>query len=207
MRNRFGAAAAAVVFVLSACDGTTTGPEDDAVSARADVIAMFLADFDASGGVGYGLHMDPRSGTRTFSMTSPCPAGGTRSVSGSSASTFDNVAHVLSTTWTTTQSQDACAFEHARRGQAVTVVIDGSVTAAGSASYQLPSERGAPRTLLSYSSTRQGSTTTTAGDQSRTCDVDVTESYDAATGTFTIKGVVCGRDVDVTRTPGQKARG
>lgn len=205
MRNGCVAAAAAAALVLSACDGTTTEPEDrDALSAHADVIAMFLADFDATAGAGYGLSMDPRTASRTFTMTMECPAGGTRSVSGTGSSEFDDATRVLSTSWSTTQAHDECAFVHERRGETVTVVIDGSVTATGSASYQLPGERGHHRGLLSFDGTRKGSTTTTIGDRSRTCDIDVTETYDAATDTFTLVGTVCGREVNVTRTPSQK---
>jgi hypothetical protein len=79
-------------------------------------------------------------------------------------------------------------------------------TVTGTATYRRPQERGESRTVLSYSTTRVGSTTTTVGERSRTCEVDVTETFDPATGSFTITGLICGQTVNVTRGPGLNTR-
>jgi hypothetical protein len=39
----------------------------------------------------------------------------------------------------------------------------------------------------------------TIGDRSRTCDIDIVETYDPEADTFTIEGPICGREVSVTR--------
>lgn len=199
-------AALAGTVTLAACEGST-GPEDDLSAVSAADLATFLVNLDASGGTAYGMALDPRTGTHNFNRSAPCPAGGTHSMTGSSSSTFDATTRVLSTTWSHAQTHDDCAVIHKRRdGQEIRAVLDGSITVTGAASYQLPETAGQGRKILSFSSKRVGSTTTTIGEHTRTCQIDVTETYDPAAGTFTVKGVMCGREVNVTYTPGQSRR-
>ncbi len=187
---------------LAGCDGATGPDERDATTPEeANAMASFLSDVDVFS-VGMAT-LDVSSGTRSFNRTAPCPAGGTVSVSGSNQSSLDATTKVVSTTWTTTQTHAACAITHTRADKQVTAVMDGSVTASGSSSYQLPAKKGDPRTLLSWASTRVGSTRTTVGDKVRTCEMNVSESYDPATKSFRIKGIVCGRQVDITRVLGK----
>jgi hypothetical protein len=201
-----GVAALAGSVTLAACDGST-GPEDDDLSAASAAdLATFVVGLDASGGTAYGMAMDPRTGSQTFTRSATCPAGGTHSMSGSSTSSFDATTRVLSTTWTHTQTHDDCAVIHRRGDQQIKAVIDGTVAVNGSASYQLPETAGQGRTILSYSSKRVGSTTTTVGDRTRTCEIDVAQTYDPGAGTFTITGTMCGRQVNTTFTPGQHRR-
>jgi hypothetical protein len=205
---RFGAFALVAGLAFTGCDGEGTGPDEEMTGARAEAIATFMLDIDVNDGGAYGMNMDPRGGSHEFSRSAPCPAGGSHSVSGSRSSSLDTDTRVLSTTWSTTQTHDDCAITHSRRDQQVTVVIDGNITASGSASYQLPTDRpGHGRELLSYSSSRAGSTTTTAGDRTRVCEINVTETFDPATGAFTVTGTVCGRAVNVTRQPRSNVRG
>jgi hypothetical protein len=203
----FRVAALAACITLAACDGSTGPDEEEISAATAEDLATFVVDLDASGGAAYGMTSDPRTGSHTFTRSASCPAGGTHSMSGSSTSSFDPDTRVLSTTWSHTQTHDDCAVIHKRRdGQETKSVIDGAVTVTGSASYELPETRGEPRKILSWSSKRAGSTTTTIGENTRTCAIDVTETYDPATNTFTIEGVMCGREINVTRTPGQRGK-
>jgi hypothetical protein len=200
-------AALAACVTLAACDGST-GPEDDDLTAvGAAELAEFVTGLDASGGTAYGMASDPgRTGTHNFTRSGPCPAGGTHGMSGSSTSSFNATTRVLSHTWTHNQTHDDCAVTHRRGDQTITVVLDGSVTVNGSATYELPETAGQGRKILTFTSKRTGSTTTTIGDRTRTCSIDVTETYDPATNTFTIKGTMCGREVNVTRTPGQRPK-
>ena len=204
--RRAGWWALIAALALTGCE-EATAPEDEPLSElQAEAVATLLSDVDATGGDFYGLESDARSGSYEFSRTASCPAGGSHGVSGSGTRSLDEASKVLSSTWTTIQTHDDCAVTRTRGDQSVTVVVDGSVTATGSASWQLPPERGQPRQILSFSNHRAGSTTATAGDRSRTCEVDVTESYDPATDTFTITGTICGREVNVTRRPGERPR-
>src|SRR5688572_13991383 len=199
-------AALAACVTLAACDDSTS-PDDELSAASAAELAEFVTGLDASGGTAYGMASDPgRTGTHTFTRSGPCPAGGTHGMSGSSTSSFNATTRVLSHNWTHTQTHDDCAVTHTRGDQQITVVLDGSVSVTGAATYELPATAGQPRKILTFSSTRKGSTTTTVGDKTRTCAIDVTETYDPATNTFTIKGTMCGREVNITRTPGQRLK-
>jgi hypothetical protein len=201
--RRLAGAAMAACVALTACDGSSTGPEDDDLSAAtAQDLATFVSGLDASAGTADDMTLDPRTASRTFSRTASCPDGGTYSTSGSSNSSFDPATRILSTDWEHTQTHDDCAVIHTRGDREVRAVIDGSITVNGAASYLIPESRRHDRTILSYSSRRVGSTTTTVGDRTRSCDVDVTKTYDPDAGTFTVSGVMCGREVDVTFTPG-----
>ena len=194
-------------LALSACqDGVE--PVDEPLSAvQAEAVALFVSDVDATGGHNYGRSTDARSGTFEFSRSWDCPADGTHGVSGSGTKTLDGETRVLSTTWATTQTHDDCAVSRTRGDQQIMVVIDGTVTATGSATYQLPDEQGGERLILSFTSTRIGTTTTSARGRTRTCEIDLTETYDRESNAFTVTGSICGRDVDLTRTPGERCRG
>lgn len=186
-----------VTLALGGCDAGT-GPDDgDLLSSEdVDALAGFMSDVDV---LAVGAMATTATGTRTYSRTAPCPAGGSVSASGSSESTRDDATRVVSTKWTHTQTQAACALTRTRGDKTLTAVIDGSVTANGSSSWRLPESRGGLPTLLSWNATKVGSTTTTVGDRKSTCDVNVTETYDSAKQTFTITGVMCGRQVSITR--------
>ena len=195
--------ALAAALALAGCDGGT-GPDDrDTVSGEdAEAIAGFVSNVDfASVGV---ATLTTTSGTRTYGRTVSCPAGGSVSVSGSGETSRDDATRILSTKWTNTQTHAACAITHTRGDKTVTAVIDGSVTGSGTASWQLPEKRGDLPTLLSWTGTRAGSTTTTVGDRKSTCEVNLTQTWNSATKMFTISGVMCGRQVNITRDWGSR---
>ena len=197
--RRLGAAFVACL-ILAACDGGT-GPVDESQDAAgAEAIATFLVDFNP---MGVGIRGSSTPGTYTYTRTSACPAGGSQTATGSTTSTLNATTNVLSATWTTTQTHDKCAFSHTRGGATVKTVIDGKVTVTGASTTQLSVGRTAPARLLTHASTTKGSTTTTVGETARVCAMDFTETYNPAANTYTIKGVVCGQQVTITRTPGQ----
>jgi hypothetical protein len=183
--------------LLTACDNST-GPEGGLELAAAESMALFLSDVDGTGS--FLMVPDGLVGPHTLDRSRACPAGGSHTVTGSRNRSVDEETRIVSTSWTTVQTHDTCTFTRRHRGEDVTVVIDGSVTAEGSATHQLPTAPGdGGRQVLSYQNSRTGSTTTTIGDRTRTCVIDVTESYDADTDTFTVVGTICGREVNVTR--------
>ncbi len=186
---------------LSGCEGTLDPGEPELTSDDAAAIAGFLSDVDL---LSVGLAtLSATTGTRTLSRTAPCPAGGSVSVSGSSESTKNDETRVVSTRWTTTKASVACAISHTRGDKTATAVVDGSVTTSGTSSYQLPETRDGQRTLLSWTSATVGSTTTKVGDMTATCAVDIKQTWDPVKQLFTIKGTMCGRQVDVTRGLGK----
>jgi hypothetical protein len=201
-----GVLSAAGVLVITACTEPVVGPSGGRLALdEARSMAVFLADIEQRAGL--ETFLENVTGTRDFASTTPCPAGGSVTVAGSGESSLDAEARIVNKSWSTTHTHDACAFEVTRRGDSYTVVTNGGMTASGTASYRLPDERGGPRTLLAYTARRTGSTTTTVGDRTRTCDVDITETYDPASGSFVISGTTCGQQVRVTRTQGQRAAG
>jgi hypothetical protein len=200
MRSRmwsFSASTAlAAVLLLAACDSATV-PDETVTRSEADDIAAFLSDAEDLAGVAMAL--EGAQGTRSFTRTTDCPAGGSVSVSGTGESDRDRDTRIVSRTWSVTQIHDNCAMIRVRRGEEVTATINGHVEVTGSSSIQLPEDRSGDRTLLAFTSRRTGSTTITMGDRTRTCVVDVTRTYDADTETFRMQGVVCGREVNHTR--------
>jgi hypothetical protein len=185
------------VSALTGCDGGTGPAGPDLTVEDADAIAGFVSDVDfLTLGI---MTLTTSAGTRSLSRTAPCPTGGSVSVSGSSESSTNDQTKVVSTKWSTTQTHAACAISRTRGDQTMTSVVNGSVTTSGSSSLKLPESRGALPTLLTWASATVGSTTTKVGDKTNTCVVDVKQTYDPVAKTFTISGVMCGRQVNVTR--------
>jgi len=173
--------------------------------AEFEAVALFLSDADGSGGLlamAAGL-----PGIGEFSQSRPCPGGGTRSVEGTRSRSLDAGTGIVNTEWTTTQTHDACGVIRRRGGGGVAAVIDGSVTAQGAAAFRLPETPGAGRELLAWANYRSGTMTTTVGDQQRSCEVSVVETFDATAETFSVTGTICGRDVDVVRARNDKSSG
>jgi len=188
-------------LTLAGCDGGTGPADPDLTPEDADAMAAFMFDVDAL--ALSTLSLASSTGTKTFTRTAPCPAGGSVSASGSSESSTNQETRVVSTKWSNTQTHSACAISKTRGDQKWTAVMDGSVTTAGSSSYKLPEAKGGQRTLLSWASATTGSITTKIGDKSSTCVMDVKQTWDPVKQAFTIKGTVCGREVDTTRSLGK----
>ena len=189
------------LFALAGCDGGTAPDDQDLTSDDADAIASFMFDVDAFSVAMADLAS--AAGTRSFTRTAPCPAGGSINVSGSGESSTNLETRVVSTKWTHTNTHAACAITRTRGDRTWTAVVDGSVTGSGTSSYQLPETRGGQRTLLSWASTTVGSTTTKVGDRTNTCAVDMKQAWDPVKQVFIITGTMCGRQVDTTRSLGR----
>lgn len=191
-------------LTLAGC-ADSTAPDENLSANEAEAVALFLSDADGSGA--FLLAPDFPVPGHDFERIRPCPEGGSHAVSGSRSREVDPESRIASSAWTTTQTHEACAHTRRIRGQEITVVIDGSVSAAGTATHLLPESPGTGRELLSYENIRSGSTTTTIGDRTRICEISITESYDPATDTFSITGSICGRDVSATRNRPSKPFG
>ncbi len=184
------------VLLLAGCDSATV-PDETVTPLEADDIAAFLSDAEDLAGVAMAL--EGVQVTRSFTRTTDCPAGGSVSVSGTGESDRDRDTRIVSRTWSVSQVHDNCTMIRVRRGEEVRATIDGRVEVTGSSTIELPEDRGGERTLLAFTSRRTGSTTVTMGDRTRTCQVDVTRTYDADAGVFRVEGIVCGRGVGQTR--------
>lgn len=189
------------LLALTGCEGGTGPADEDLTSDDAAAIAGFMFDLDALA-VG-AANLAATTGTRSFTRTAPCPAGGSVSASGSSESSTNPETKVVSTKWTHTQTHSACAISKTRGDQTWTAVMDGKVTTSGNSSYKLPETKGAPRTLLSWSSATTGSITTKIGDKTSTCVMDVKQAWDPVKQAFTLTGTVCGKAVDTTKGTGR----
>jgi hypothetical protein len=196
-----GTALTIASLVLVGCADVPTESVAGLDAEDVESLALFLSEGDAFASWVSTETAHQRSGSGTFSRTVECPAGGTRSFSGSSKQSFDASERVVSVAWSNTQAHQECAFPR-RRGQGMVVtVIDGSVMVTGEASYRLPAARGEARTVLTYRRNREGSITTTVAGRTSTCVIDIVEQYDPATNAFTVTGEVCGRVVDVAGNP------
>jgi len=204
-RRRMGWMAPVVGVLLTGCELGTEPSTPELSMDGALEIAAFLADVEALASV--GVTLESRTGSHSFSRSAPCPAGGEVSVSGSGESVLNGATRVRTNSWSVTQTHAACAIFRERNDTVRVAVINGSVIASGTASYQLPEAPGGARTLLSYSATRSGSTTTSLEGRERVCAVDITETFDPATRSFAISGTICGRQVDLTRPEGAKRSG
>ncbi|MHB1192059.1 MAG: hypothetical protein ACYC6F_03355 [Longimicrobiales bacterium] len=201
LRGLFAFVTAGSMMVFTGCDAGTGPGDPELASEDADAIASFMFDVDALSVA--MANLASATGTRSFTRTAPCPAGGSINVSGSGESSTNQETRVVSTKWTNNHTHAACAITKTRGDRTWTAVVDGSATASGTSSYQLPETRGGQRTLLSWASATVGSTTTKVGDRTSTCAVDIKQTWDPVKQVFTIKGTMCGRQVDTTRTLGR----
>lgn len=200
-RGFFAALTLGSLAFLAGCEDGVGPADPDLSPDDADAIAAFILNVDALAVAAADLASS--TGTRSFTRTAPCPAGGSVSASGSSESSTNQETRVVSTKWSNTQTHTACAISKTRGDKTWTAVMDGSLSTSGASSYKLPETRGGQRTLLTWASATVGSITTKVGDRSNTCATDIQQTWDPAKQLFTIKGTVCGRQVDTTRGLGK----
>ncbi|MCI0433868.1 MAG: hypothetical protein L0271_09460 [Gemmatimonadetes bacterium] len=182
-----------VVVVAAACSDDQ-GPDDGQLSAEeaafiaidTDAMAgeMILGHIMLFGGFGFGADAEVAD-ERTVSRSRPCPAGGSVSIEGSATRTRGD--GVIEWTVTTAGTWDACA--HERRG--VTLTRNGSW------------EQTAHRKIVDgafsgpQTSTKRGSFTwTKSTGESGECSFEVTSVRNPETGTRTVTGNVCGREIN-----------
>jgi hypothetical protein len=210
IRQSYLVCGAGLILAIAACD-SSTGVSTNISQADANKLA---ADIDASSTLGpadFGLGPSfsvgvPASGAtasvaaapttfnNTFDVTRQCPKGGSVEINGSINGTGDRTTHSLTVDATATRTDAACAFE-ARDG--------GIISVNGNIIYKahLNIVNGAfvdPQTQSHVGSI----TWTRTGAAPVTCDINVVSSFDPATHTVTVKGTLCGRTIDVTRTRG-----
>jgi len=91
------------VSALTGCDTSTVPADPELTSADANAIAAFMVDMDALALAAANLASS--TGTRSFTRTAPCPAGGSVSASGSSESSTNEETKVVSVKWSNTHGQ------------------------------------------------------------------------------------------------------
>jgi hypothetical protein len=94
-------------------------------------------------------------------------------------------------TWTVTSAHSACRIGTGARA----VTLEGSLTGAGTASWQVPTQGGSP-TLLALSMTQSGTLEWTSGTTTTSCAISLTSAKQG--DQLRATGTVCGRSVDRT---------
>jgi hypothetical protein len=191
--------------VLAACGESATGT-NQAEGLSATEARLLAAEFGAQdaavlGGFGtpaFSVSADgsgPRAATSTteFTRTRSCPRGGSVTLQGTRVHTGDRETRTATHQFTATRTENDCAFA-ARDGG--TMTIDGNPNTRITASHAVTN--GVPGV---GTGTKKGSFTwARSGGATGTCAVDLTQTFDPATRTFTLKGTFCGQTVDLTRT-------
>lgn len=191
--------------VLAACGESATGTNaHDGLSAEeARSLAIQLGAQDAAVLGGFGApafslsagESAPAAVTSTteFTRTRTCPLGGSVTLQGTRVHTGDRATRSASHQFTATRTENACAFP-ARNGGTMTII--GNPNTQINASHAVTD--GVPGV---GTGTKKGSFTwARSGGASGTCAVDLAQTWDPATRTYTLKGTFCNRTVDLTQT-------
>ncbi len=207
------AALAAVALLAAACDQNATAPAAGALES-ADA-ALLAEELDAltsaalSAGIGSAVlfsempaNAAPIPVDRSFTSTRRCPAGGSVTVAGTTRGELDRAARSLSLETLATRTESACAIP-TRRARGATLTVTGNPNVAIKANQKVVGGQPVgPQTIV-----QKGAFTWSASDgRSGSCTVDLTSSVDFATRTYSVKGTLCGRTVDVTKQGTQPGR-
>lgn len=195
----------ACVLAIAACSDTTGVPstldqaELNQLAADMDAVAT-LSPSDFGGGAfsvnvgetGSAAVSAPVNFDNTFSISKPCPKGGSVALAGRTVGTGDAATHSLNVETTATRTDAACAFESKH----------GIVTINGKPNIAYDGKLNIVNGQLSglQTQTHKGSFTWARTGFSGTCNVDLTSSFDPATHTVAVSGDFCGVTVNVTRT-------
>ena len=195
----------AAALVLAACGESATGPDAGALSAaEAQTLAAGFGAQDASVLGGFGTPTFSTSSaeagpslavtvTDQFTRTRTCPEGGSVTVQGTRTHTYDRDARSASFQFTATRTENACAWTGPG---GATITVNGNPNTQLTASHTVTN--GVPGI---GTATKKGSFTwTRSTGQSGTCTVDLTQTWDPATHTYTLKGTFCNQTIDLTRT-------
>jgi len=196
---------AAVVFAIAACSDATGVPSDlsqaelNQLASDMDAVAT-LTPTDFGGGAfsvnvgesGSAAVSAPVNFSNTFSISKPCPKGGTVALAGTTSGTGDAATHSLNVETIATRTDASCAFQ----------TKHGVVTITGNPNIQYDGKLNIVNGAFSglQTQTHKGSFTWARGEFSETCAVDLASSWDPATHTVKVAGTFCGVNVDVTRT-------
>lgn len=193
MLNRsLSAALLLVLATTAACERSTTGARDQS-PADSPQLAEFGDQLFASADVAGTASFDRNVGTGTFERTHSCPAGGSVTVSGTVERTVDRATQTGTLALRAKRVENACATL-LRNG--VTVTVTGQPHTAMTVTQSFDKGVAGVRTQ-----TQKGAFAwTRSNGQSGVCTIDLTSTYDPATGTGTASGTFCGRSVNETRT-------
>jgi hypothetical protein len=197
--------ASALLLAVAACSDTTgvasnlSQAELNQLASDMDAVAT-LTPTDFGGGAfsvnvgeaGSAVVSAPTNFSNTFSISKPCPKGGTVALAGTTSGTGDAATHSLNVETVATRTDAACAFQ-TKHG---VVTINGNPNIAYDGKLNIVN--GALSGLQTQ--THKGSFTWARAGLSETCAVDLASSFDPATHTVAVKGTFCGVTVDVTRT-------
>jgi hypothetical protein len=134
--------------------------------------------------------------TRTFTVTRPCPAGGSITISGKVEGEIERDTRSGTLTENRTISMDDCT-RPLRRGTVTLNTADGAPIAVNG---QVTVQNGLH---VAGSFTKQGTFqwSRSNGDSgSCTIDLSITWNRDGSTFTHTVKGTICGREIERTTT-------
>jgi len=198
----------ALLLFTAACGEDGIRPESPSLSAaEADLLASefdamvgsvlggaFGPFFSAAPTGGAALAAVPVPVSQTFSRTVSCPKGGTTTIAGSITGSADRETQTIATETSATKTQAACA--HATR--------DGTViTVTGNPNLAIKSTRKVVKGMPSGPQTttqKGGFTYSTSTGKSGSCAVDITSTFNPDAKTHTVKGTMCGRTIDRTRS-------
>ena len=123
----------------------------------------------------------------------PCPAGGSRVLSGSGTSTQSG--DVVSSSWQmSTQHRDCATVLNS-----TTLVTTGNSQSQGQVTLRVPASNSQWPAILQLQARDSGTMTTKVGNETHTCSFDLTQSYNASTNQLRITGKACGQAVDFGR--------
>lgn len=204
---------AAALLLLAACADNATAP--DPAGLTAEEAAALAADYDAvvadliDGLVAPAFSVQAAGGApraavtvdETFTRTRTCPLGGSVTVEGRVTGTVDREARTMSRVTDAVRTESGCTFR-SRRGDA-TLTLNGNPSTAIHAEGGIVNGVRQVRTMTQKGAfTFQRST-----GQSGACDVDLTSTFDPATGIHKVVGTVCGRAVSVEHQHGGGGHG
>jgi hypothetical protein len=167
------ACALACPVLMAACDGSPAEPERGGPDA--DVVQAFISAV----------------GTPTTGGTGPCPAGGERDAEFDAQVTQS--ATEVTVTWSITLVFRACAIQL----QDDTLVTDGTLDIEGFERRERSNEIHLGR-VLERTAHQTGTLRWRTRTMDRTCALDLTNTFDAATSQTRIIGTICGDAVDFT---------
>lgn len=204
----WGCAAAAAAIVLVGCDrlGTDakTGPTDTEARAVAEAVDDDADVLGATQTPTFALAADetpaPSSTVTTttqFTLTRTCPKGGAVRVSGTRTVTANRTDRTWTMDLAAVHTYDNCSRTARAERDTFTLTLNGRV--------DLTSHHEQTTTTFTGRDTQKGTVDwRTSTGRSGTCPIDLVSEFrvDRSTGTVTrtVKGTVCSRTIDITRT-------
>lgn len=183
---------------LSADDARRLASELDVIGNAAidGALVTLGASYSGASSTGSSASGVPVPVSRTFTRTLECPKGGQVTVVGTTTGEGDRETRTLTTESKVIKTHVNCAVG---RRNGLTITMNGSPNIVVTATRKIVAGRtSGPQTL----SQKGAFTYATSDGRSGSCAIDLTSTFDPDTRTYTLKGVNCGRTVDLTRTRG-----